>query len=137
MPVLKRWLPVVAWSAVILIASSDYFSAAHTGSFLRGLFGGDVPPLLHYALRKLGHLLGYGILGALALRAARVDLQRPVLAAFAIVVLVAAIDEAHQATVPSRGGTGWDVLLDVVGAAIAIGLMIRVQKYRASRRNTE
>jgi len=51
-----------------------------------------------------------------------------VLASFAIVLLVAGIDELNQSTIPSRGGSAWDVLLDVVGAAITIWLMIRVQK---------
>ena len=125
MSVLKRWLPVAAWSAVILLASSDLFSSQHTGAFLRDVLGVEIPPLLHMLLRKLGHLTGYGILGALALRAARVDFARPVLASFAIVLLVAGIDELHQSTIPSRGGSAWDVLLDVVGAAIAIGIMIR------------
>lgn len=128
MNVVKRWLPVVVWSAVILAVSSDWFSTDNTGAFLRNLLGRDLPWTLHIVLRKLGHLTGYGILGALALRAARVDFRRPVMVAFAIVILVASIDELHQATMRSRTGNAGDVLLDVVGAAIAIGLL--VQKWR-------
>jgi|SRR6185436_19665337 len=128
MHALKRWLPVVVWSALILAVSNDWFSTDNTGSFLRGLIGRDLPWALHVALRKLGHLLGYGILGALAFRAARVDFRRPVPVSLAIVILVASIDEWHQATTRSRTGTPWDVLLDVVGAAAAIALL--VQKWR-------
>ena len=131
MPVLKRWLPVVAWSAVILMTSNDSFSATHTGSFLSEILGVAVSPTINVMLRKLAHLAGYGILGALAWRAARVDFTRPIVAAFAVVILVASLDEWQQSTVPSRGGSAWDVLLDVVGAAIAIGLMMRWKKMRA------
>jgi len=128
MNVARRWLPVVLWSAVILAVSSDWFSTDNTGAFLRSLLGRDLPWALHVVLRKLGHLTGYAILGALALHAALADFRRPVLASFAIVILVASIDEWHQATTRSRTGTPWDVLLDVVGGAIAIGLL--VQKWR-------
>jgi VanZ family protein len=130
MSVLKRWLPVVAWSAVILLTSNDQFSAVHTGGWLRELFP-SLPEFLNIAFRKLMHLTGYGILGALAFRAARA-----LPAAFAVVLLVACTDEWHQSLYASRGASPWDVLLDVVGAAIAIGLMIRVKQYRP-RRNTE
>jgi len=121
----------VAWSAVILFVSSDFFSARNTGAFLHDLLGRDVPYTLHIILRKLGHLLGYGILGALAFRAARVDIpRRPILSAFAVVLLVAGIDEMHQATLASRTGSGWDVVLDLIGASIAVWLLRRTHNNR-------
>lgn len=129
MDVVKRWLPVVVWSAVILAASSDLFSPGNTGSFLRNVLGRDLPWLLHLALRKFGHLTGYAILGALTLRAALVDFRRPAIGSLAIVLLVASIDELHQATTHFRTGSPWDVLLDVVGGSLAIALL--VQKWRA------
>ena len=128
MHTVKRWLPVVVWSALILAVSSDWFSTDNTGDFLRKLVGRELPWILHIGLRKLGHLLGYGILGALAFRAARVDFRRPVPVALAIAILVASIDEWNQSTMRARTGSPWDVLLDVVGAAIAIALL--VQKWR-------
>jgi VanZ family protein len=134
MAVLKRWLPVVVWSAVILMTSNDRFSAAHTGGWLRDLFP-SMPELANIALRKLMHLTGYGILGSLAFRATRVDFQRAVPVAFAVVFLVACTDEWHQSLYASRGASPWDVLLDVVGAAIAIGLMIRVKQLPGKERH--
>lgn len=118
-----RWLPVVAWSAVILAASSDVFSADRTGAALYTLFGREIPYALHVALRKLSHLLGYGILGLLAFRASVVDFRRPVLASHAVVLVVAVLDEWHQTTTLSRSGSLWDVLLDVVGGALAIAFL--------------
>ncbi len=118
-----RWLPVLAWSAVILAASSELFSTARSGEVLRTILGGDFPHFLHVAVRKLGHLVAYAILGALALRAALADLRGPLVASHAIVLLVALADEWHQSTYPSRSGSPWDVLLDVVGGALAIAFL--------------
>lgn len=118
MRVVMRWLPVVAWSAVILAASSDLFSAERSGFVLRAILGHDLPHLLHVAVRKLGHLLAYGFLGILALRAARSGATSVI-----VVLLVAVIDELHQATLASRSGSPWDVLLDVVGGALAIAFL--------------
>src|SRR5688572_32804620 len=123
MSVLRRWLPVVAWSVVILAASSDTFSIQQSGSFLQRLFDGDVSYVVHVLLRKLGHLVGYGILGALALRATRVDFSRPVAFAFAIVLAVRTTDELRQATMRFRTGTVWDVVIDLIGAAIVVTWM--------------
>lgn len=123
---------MVAWSAVILSTSNDQFSATHTGSLLRELFG--LPDVVNVMLRKLAHLTGYGILGVLAFWAGR---GKQWMMPFAVVILVASTDEWLQSSVPSRGGSPWDVLLDVVGAAIAIGIMIRVQQLRSRRRSTE
>ncbi|HUP62217.1 MAG TPA: VanZ family protein [Thermoanaerobaculia bacterium] len=129
MNVVLRWLPVVAWSAVILIASDDAFSAANSGAWFRGLFGRDLPHVLHVAIRKLAHVVEYGILGALAFRAARIDFPRRAMAiALAVALLVSMIDEVHQSTIASRTGTGWDVLLDLIGAGIALWFLRRNQQ---------
>jgi VanZ family protein len=125
MSVLKRWLPVVVWSAVILMTSNDQFSSAHTGGWLREVFP-SLPEFVNIAFRKLMHLTGYGILGALAYRA-----SRTIPVALAVVLLVACTDEWHQSLYASRGASPWDVLLDIVGAAIAIGLMMRVKQWRS------
>ena len=133
MSLLKRWLPVVVWSAVILLTSNNNFSSAHTGAWIDTIFGVAVPHFVNVAFRKTLHLTGYGILGALAWRATK----GAVLQALLVAVVVAGIDEWHQSTLAARRGSAWDVLLDVVGALIAIGLIIRVQQYRSRRRYTE
>jgi VanZ family protein len=134
MSILKRWLPVVAWSAVILATSNDWFSATHTQSWL------GVSETLNVIFRKLAHLTGYGILGALAFRASRQQFGTPASSRFPrqaaltavllIVVAVAGIDEWNQSFIPSRGGSPWDVLLDVAGATVAIAIL-RVKEYRS------
>jgi len=122
MSVVRRWLPVVLWSAVILAASNNYLPSDRTGAALDVLFGIAVPHWVNVAVRKTGHLSGYGLLAFLALRASRVDFRRPVLAALTVTLLVASIDEIHQSTLRFRRGSAWDVVLDVAGGAVAIAL---------------
>ena len=131
--ILVYWLPAILWAAAILAASSDAFSARETGSLLESvitrLLGHPLPPhqfdLMHFVIRKGGHLTAYGILGALFFRALRGAegwwRGRWAAGAVALAAIVATADEWHQIFVPARIGTGWDVLLDCVGATIAQG----------------
>lgn len=113
---------------MVLGASSDAFSSAHSGSILGAilnrLLGHPLPPrqfeLLHFLIRKASHLTEYAILGALLLRALRAGASgwrwSWALGAVVLALCVAATDEWHQMFLPSRTGTGWDVVLDGVGA---------------------
>jgi VanZ family protein len=128
---LRYWLPLIGWVAVIFTASTDVFSAEHTGSVIESIISAIVGhPLpselfepLHFAIRKLAHLTEYAMLGALAFRALRRDKQgwdrRWVMAAITIAIAVAAADEYHQSFVPSRTASPVDVAIDTTGAAIA------------------
>jgi VanZ family protein len=138
---LTYWLPALAWAAMILAASSDLFSASHTGSWIEKLtstLGHGLAPrtleLVNHILRKLGHLTAYGILSALSFRALRGEESRWTLrwaiGAVAMAILVASIDEFHQSFVPSRTGMWQDVLLDTVGATF-MQITIRVLLFRA------
>ena len=137
---MRHWLPPILWSAIVLAASSDLFSASHSGAFLRGIitlvFGPpdeDIFAMIHFAARKSVHLIAYGILGALWFRALRISrVARAFVLACALATLVAAIDEAHQATLKSRTGTPADVALDLAGAAIGAGILRRFSAPAAS-----
>lgn len=117
MRLLKQWLPLIIWAGLILSTSNDQFSAAQSGGWLQELFG-DVPFVVHVALRKLTHVVGYGILGALAWRA-----DRRWLVSLGISLLVAGTDECMQSRTAMRSGSPWDVLLDMIAAALAIGIL--------------
>jgi len=110
MRVLRSWLPVVLWAAVILSASNDHFSSHETASWLSPFFGEGLY-ILNVAIRKLAHVVVYAILGALAWRA-----ERRLLIAMVVGALVAITDEAKQSTTLLRSGSPWDVLLDLCGA---------------------
>ena len=127
----RYWLPPLVWAACVLIASSDLFSAEHTGgivqAILQRVIGHHVSPSafahIHFLVRKSAHLTEYGILGALWLRAIRGERRgwqlRWSAAAVALATVIAIIDETHQSFVASRSGTPVDVVIDCTGAAIA------------------
>ncbi|HET7340866.1 MAG TPA: VanZ family protein [Methylomirabilota bacterium] len=128
---LATWLPPLLWTAVVLSFSTDDFSAVRTGNviepFLAWLFPSLSPQtidLVHAVTRKGAHLTEYAILAALWLRAFhRSGAVRPPASAWlalAVAVVCAIVDETHQAFVPSRGPAAADVLLDSVGAMLAI-----------------
>jgi VanZ family protein len=98
----RAWLPVVAWAAVIFAFSS----VPHLGT---GLGTWDL------ILRKIAHTAEYAVLGALLVRAT----GRPWLA-WVLGVLYAASDEIHQTFVTGRHGSPIDVAIDAVGVAIGV-----------------
>jgi VanZ family protein len=143
---LRNWWPVLFWLGVIRAESTDTASATNTGSLLYTVIAFVAPHVEHSfvdrlneVLRKTGHFIGYGILGALvflALRNTNRDrlrgvLRRPwgiyrrdfwrlewaVLGVF-FTMITAAFDEIHQTFIPSRTGRWQDVALDTCGAAV-------------------
>ena len=98
----SRWLPVVAWAALIFALSS----ISHLSS---GLGGWDL------LLRKCAHATEYAILALLLLRATgSLALSWP------LAVLYAASDELHQSFVHGRHGSPVDVAIDATGAALGL-----------------
>jgi VanZ family protein len=115
MRLLKLWLPVIVWTIVILWASNDTFSSSQSRGWLSLLVGQEVAEGVNIAIRKLGHVVAYGILGALTWRA-----DRRVAIGMVLVLGVAVTDEWRQSLTLSRTGTPWDVLLDLVGGWVGI-----------------
>ena len=98
---LVRWLPAVAWAALIF-----YLSSRQTLPEPPGPLGWD----------KLQHALGYGAGGFLLARAAGVR-GRGLAIAIALGLLYGASDEVHQAFVPGRNRDVHDWLADALGVA--------------------
>ena len=111
-PILRYWLPPVLWMGVIFILSAQP-SLPHHPDILSDLI-----------LKKVGHMMEYGILAFLLWRAlsrGRDALSRLALVtALVVSVLYAASDEYHQTFVPGRKGTPLDVGFDAVGALVAL-----------------
>ena len=125
--VIKLWLPVIVWAAIILSAANDELSSANTQSWLDRLFG-EIPPIANAILRKGGHLSVYAILGLLAWRA-----HRTLRGALLIVVAVAIADETLQSMTLTRQGSPFDVLLDTCGALFALTFVPAVRARLSSR----
>ena len=118
------------WAAIILTLSGDGGSAGHTGGLLRTLLPRlpeETLELSNLVMRKCGHVLGYGLLGYLNLRALRGPRSGWRFAWGVIAVLltasVASIDEWHQSMTSTRTGGVSDVLLDTVAAIGAQALV--------------
>lgn len=125
------WLYVALWIVVILLLGSDLFSSSETSRFLgpllHWLFPDASPELLgrvQFAIRKAAHVVEYGILALLCIRAWRLSYgwsqSITALASVAVVVAVAAVDELRQAQTADRSGATADVLLDALGGVSAL-----------------
>ena len=134
----REWIAALIWLALIALESTDLFSSRNTGAILyhlvTALFGQVDPEqfaIIHAALRKLGHMLGYGVLSFLLFRAWRATLRPSArnwdflwaAVAFLMTVTVAALDEWHQTFIASRTGTLRDVFLD---SAAALGIQFLI-----------
>ena len=79
---------------------------------------------VQFAIRRTAHLVEYGILALLCIRAWRLSYawsqSRTALASVAVVVAVAAVDELRQAQATDRAGSMSDVLLDTFGGVSAL-----------------
>jgi VanZ family protein len=108
----SRWLPVLAWAAIIFAFSS-------IPSLGTGLGTWDT------ILRKSAHLTEYAILAALLWRAT--GRYGP---ALVLAVAYAGSDELHQTFVRGRHGSPVDVGVDTIGMLVGLGAV----RWRQSRR---
>lgn len=135
---LRSWLPVLIWLAIIAVESTDLMSSSSTESILYRLFSFFLGPInqrtfdfYHALLRKVGHFTGYAVLSLLIFRALILShfrflgsaARRMACVAVALTFIVASLDEWHQTLLPSRTGTIRDVLLDTSGALVAAVLL--------------
>jgi len=141
------WLPAFIWLGMVGIFSGELFSARNTGGVLLRILAClhiqvSVGTLnaLHFAIRKGMHFFAYGVLSALYFRAFRgpgPQLQwkaQWVGAALIICMATASLDEWHQGMTPGRGGSWWDVLLDMCGALFVQLLILAWYWRRPGRR---
>jgi len=136
----------VVWIGLITFESTDLFSSQNTGSMLYSLLTRLFGPIdfqhflvFHHYLRKVGHILGYGMLSLLMLRGwsatfgcVRQWMWRTALLAWMGTALVASMDEWHQSFIPSRMGSPRDVLLDSVSGLVFL-LIAHIWLRRSAR----
>ncbi len=120
---LKLWLPVILWCSVIFYLSS-----------IPDLSSG-LDKLPDMVLRKTAHLVEYAVLTFLLWRAFvgsfKLDLVWVYRLSVGISILYAISDEIHQAFVPSRGMRALDVLIDSIGAVIALWIIMKRKHNKA------
>jgi VanZ family protein len=120
---------------LIFWASSDRFSFERSCRFITPIVRWLNANISEHALysivvlvRKAAHLCEYAILAVLIWRLVRVTKPHPARSwkwsdggwTLFTIVLYAASDELHQRFVPSRGPSVFDVLIDTLGAVLAL-----------------
>ncbi|HCA56547.1 MAG TPA: hypothetical protein DEP46_01040 [Blastocatellia bacterium] len=131
-----RYAPLFVWLGVIGWLSSDSGSMSETSRFVRPVLRFLFPDAseetiltLHGLVRKSAHVFVYSVLAFLAarafLRTSIASVQRRwAVVAIALVFLIASLDELNQSfSGGTRTGSIWDVALDTVSGAAAIGLI--------------
>ena len=132
---LRAWLPVLAWVLLMFAGSTDLLSAEKTSRFITPFLIWLNPHIsywtiqtIHVAIRKLGHVTEYAVLAVLLWRAFRLgtwwrlNLSMLFLIVSVACCLFAISDEWHQSFTPSRTPSARDVLIDIIGALIGIGI---------------
>jgi VanZ family protein len=142
-----RYAPLVAWACFIFYASTGAMSASNTSRVIEPLLRWLVPDIsearlvaAHFAVRKLAHFTEYALLALLAARAfissSKSFLSRRwFVAALALVVAVALLDEFNQSFNPARTGTIKDSLLDTAGGLTALVVLTLFLRARRTRRD--
>ena len=136
---LAMWGCVLLAMLAIAVESTAVMSHANTGAWLHMLLGSHLHPgtlnRVNTALRKSGHLIGYGIVGLVTFHAVRVTLtlrktlwrpgrikQVAASAGVLFTFFVAVCDEVHQRYVPGRTASVRDVALDTCGAILFLSV---------------
>ncbi len=112
---LLAWLPLFLWLGLIFYLSSR-------STLPRVPLPSEAEVWFRPYVSPLAHLVEYAVLGALAYRAARTGRTGRSLWVGVVIfgVVVGALDEFHQSTVPGRAAEMADVLADSVGTLLAL-----------------
>jgi VanZ family protein len=130
---------------VIFFLSTDVLSDQRTSRFIGPILRWLNPGIsdvavreIQYAVRKCGHLSEYAVLAILLQRAMNLATTNTTFRwtwshagwALFLAALYACTDEFHQAFVPSRQASIWDVLIDTVGGGIGLAAWWIVGRWR-------
>lgn len=88
---------------------------------------------LVFVVRKSVHIGCYGVLAALIFQLMPKDKPARWLGAALAAMTFAGFDERRQTQVPGRTGTAWDLLWDMLGVVLALGLVIGIPKWHEKR----
>jgi VanZ family protein len=136
--------PMLAWMIFIFAASTDLFSASHTGYLLEPILKTIVPNIkestieqIHFLVRKAGHFSEYGLLALLTARAFSLTETLGIkyhwfLWSLAFVAFYSLTDEYHQSFVPSRTASIYDSMIDTAGGLtlLAVYFLFRLRSTR-------
>jgi hypothetical protein len=127
---LKYWIPAVIAAAIISTFSTHYFTSDETGRVIVPILRWFLPHAsstlirhLHFGIRKLAHVVEFGVFSITVFRALRGPRAgwrlNWALLTFLVAVSYAVLDEFHQTYVPLRHASAKDIAIDGFGAMLA------------------
>jgi VanZ family protein len=105
---------VSRWSPALLIMAAIFFASSTPSTNLPS-FG-----LMDTLIKKCGHLAGYFLLTLTYLRGINTHPKKAAMIALGLIVIWAASDEFHQSFVVGRHPSLVDVVIDMIGACVAV-----------------
>ena len=137
-----RFLPPVVWMGLIALGSSSLLAGDRTGWLLLTLLGHLAPgaspatlAAIHFGVRKLGHVVEYGVLAVLWYRALGPS-PRAAPSAFLVAAVYGGVDELWQGLHPSRTPAVGDVAIDAGGALLGLLAWTGGGRWRAAALGT-
>jgi VanZ family protein len=119
------WVLVILWCIQIFYFTAlPVYNDEHTRGFLVRLLTDVFPKdsvgitVIDYLIRKTAHVTVFGILAILFKMAINIERRQGYLLAWALTAFYAGTDEWHQAFVPGRTSSVYDVMIDSAGALI-------------------
>jgi VanZ family protein len=143
------YAPLFLWIGVIFYLSSDQGSMTETSRFIRPLLEFLFPnapeaalQAYHGYIRKAAHFTEYSILAALAACAFTLSASGDIreyryVLSLLLVAFIASADEIGQSFRPSRTGSVWDVMIDVLGGLTMIVVIWLAGRLRIPGRTTD
>jgi VanZ family protein len=156
-PARKAWVAVIFSLIFICFTSTSFMGGHHTQIWLTdvwqavlGTWRLDLTGPVNEACRKVGHFVGYGMIGLLFRHAWHTSIRAGLMrigASLATIqgmvsvsalsvlstFLVASLDELHQRFVPGRVSSFRDVKVDTVGAIVLNVVFWTVRAHRRSQ----
>lgn len=133
-----RWILLLLWMGFIFYMSSKSGSESteqsdiviNILSYLGISLNEEFQNIASFVVRKTAHVTEYFILFILAYRVAiiYINTRKAKLITLFFVFIYSATDEIHQLFVPGREGMFRDVLIDMCGAIVAIGIIKLYEK---------
>lgn len=142
---LMRYTPFILWVAIIFYFSSSQGSAGNTSRFIRPLLeflfpqaGDETLQFYHFLIRKVAHLTAYGVGAVAAFRAysrSSRDFVKgyPYICTIITIGIVATLDELNQGFNVLRTGSPYDILLDLTGCLLVLGVIFLYRSFALHR----
>ena len=136
----RYWAPPVVWTLGIVVVSGSLGTPANTSVIFKWVLSwiASLDPksleTSHFYFRKFLHVMCYGVLTILWLRALMVTFPRRFRAnaviALGLSLLVALVDEGHQYLAPGRTSSWRDIGLDMTGGILFLFIYSRCWQKR-------